>query len=148
VTANSMTDTLLLACLLSDWNGEPTYCRWCNAALEGRRRRWCSDECASAASSNHWFNASRFAVLRRDGHTCVLCGTAELVHAEDGVVVTRLEVHHRDERAEGAHDLCSCRHHVNGLETLCRACHLSEHAAIPKPPLASVQQLSLLGGAA
>jgi hypothetical protein len=73
VTANSMTDTLLLACLLSDWNGEPTYCRWCNAALEGRRRRWCSDECASAASSNHWFNASRFAVLRRDGHTCVLC---------------------------------------------------------------------------
>lgn len=125
--ANTMSDELLFQCRLSDWNGEPTYCRWCNKPLTGRQQRWCSTTCANDAAANHWWNAARHRARRREGNACVRCGTPEYALVDGRPVVVQLEVHHRDERADGRHGECSCVHHVDGLETLCRPCHLAEH---------------------
>lgn len=136
-----MSDDLLLRCLLSDWNGEPTYCRWCNKPLSGRRRRWCSDACAADASANHWFTGARHRAVRRDGRACVRCGTPETQKSDIGLLtVMALEVHHRDERADGRHGECSCVHHVDGLETLCHGCHMEEHHG---PKIPGAEQLRL-----
>lgn len=49
-------------------------CDWCGTGLEGRRRRWCSDECSDAFSRNHAWTSARAAALRRD-RVCQSCGS-------------------------------------------------------------------------
>lgn len=50
-------------------------CDWCGVGLEGRRRRWCSDDCSDAYSRNHAWTSARVAALARDGHRCLRCGS-------------------------------------------------------------------------
>lgn len=65
--------TVLLACPLSDWHGCPLRCRWCNAALTGRRTAWCSSSCSYEAGSQHyWSDAS--ARAKREQGRCQRCG--------------------------------------------------------------------------
>lgn len=45
------------------------------------------------------------------------------------VAARDLHVHHRVEIEPGEYRRRSCAHHMDGLETLCQACHLAEHAA-------------------
>jgi hypothetical protein len=128
-----MSDELLLACSLSKWQGGPKCCRWCDKPLTGRQQRWCSGACAGHASANHWFTSARHRALKRDGRQCVRCGAPEATLGGGLWRSNRLEVHHRDEKADGRHGQCSCAHHVDGLETLCRPCHLAEHRSRPEP---------------
>lgn len=55
------------------------HCDRCGKKLEGRRKRWCSDECSAWAwgefSRQHDWNSARQAALARDGHKCVRCGS-------------------------------------------------------------------------
>lgn len=56
-------------------------CDWCAATLEGRRRRWCSDDCANAYSRNHAWTSARAAALARD-RVCQRCGSDGVHPAE------------------------------------------------------------------
>jgi hypothetical protein len=49
-------------------------CDWCGSDLTGRRRRWCSDECSNAFSTNHAWTSARSAAIRRD-KVCQVCGS-------------------------------------------------------------------------
>lgn len=57
-------------------------CDWCGTTLQGRRRRWCSDDCADAYSRNHAWTSARAAALRRDV-VCLRCG-ADGTHPAEG----------------------------------------------------------------
>lgn len=163
-------------------------CSWCGAALKGRRKRWCRDECRDAMLANHYWAWARPAAVERDGGTCVRCGAnpqqlrasgaewLELLdfltgrppfvgmtawaeaqgmtlpqaiehrarfHAEqmaqqqpwydarkawgEWLVGFSLEVNHM-EPILGRHAEKGCHHHLDGLETLCHACHVTETA--------------------
>lgn len=49
-------------------------CLLCGTELEGRRIKWCSDECSDTYWRHHAWGVARPAALRRDGWTCVRCG--------------------------------------------------------------------------
>lgn len=49
-------------------------CDWCGEGLTGRRRRWCSDACSNAYSTNHAWTSARAAALARD-RVCQRCGS-------------------------------------------------------------------------
>lgn len=110
----TLTDDMLKACLGSTWGHGIKKCRWCNAQLTGRQKRWCAD-CRDAWAENHFWTAARSAALRRDGHKCVRCGSED-----------HLQVHHL-EHARGRHKRSDCIHHQRNLETLCRECHDTIH---------------------
>lgn len=115
------TDTLLLACELSEWQGDPHRCRWCNDTLLGRQRRWCSPQCVEQYKSEHWWDHARDAALTRDRRSCRDCSydPAE----RPGL----LEVHHLTP-VQG-HRGAGCQHHVAGLVTLCQHHHEQRHRA-------------------
>lgn len=56
-------------------------CDWCGTGLEGRRRRWCSDDCSNAYSRNHAWTSARAAAIRRD-EVCQTCGSDGVHPAE------------------------------------------------------------------
>jgi 5-methylcytosine-specific restriction endonuclease McrA len=70
------TDRVLEVCELrpGPWPAAPRTCVWCAAPLEGRRRRWCSDECERTFTREHNWQAARSAAIHRDGGACVTCG--------------------------------------------------------------------------
>lgn len=129
-------------------------CRWCGANLTGRRTRWCSDACSRAVGQNHDWSSARVAALRRDGNRCVRCGAdgqwaeghafwrvlrtmapladRDAIHEAllvliEGERAHRLEVNHLVP-IHGKHGQWGCHHHLDGLETLCRPCHVAETA--------------------
>ena len=69
---------------------------------------------------NHVWVHARHAALERDGYRCARCGNPDGLH-----------VHHRvpvnGDRTTG------CRHHVAGLEVLCRPCHAYAHQVLAAP---------------
>ena len=127
----------------------PGTCDWDGKPLQGRQRRWCSRACADAAFDNHSWTYAREAALRRDQRTCQRCGyhpppeprmsefPARLY--EDPVAaywavhnawcrhVRPMEVNHKTPIL-GLHNQSGCHHHLDGLEVLCRPCHLDETA--------------------
>lgn len=54
---------------------EKGFCRWCGNKCEGRRTRWCSDDCVESFDMLFNWNRIRSEVLNRDNHTCQLCGS-------------------------------------------------------------------------
>lgn len=130
-------------CPLAFGDNRDRLCAWCGNPLTGRARRWCSSECGMAYADNHSWSCVRPAALKRDGHKCVRCGATSW---SDGTY-TALEVNHKDP-VLGKHARAGCWHHLDGVETLCRPCHLDEtarqfgHQRIGD----AVNQMSLLGG--
>lgn len=121
------------------------HCVWCDAPLRGRQRRWCSEGCVRAHRTNHTWTVARAAALARDGYRCVRCGAHpgrdgppwqlleedfEAFQRRQAAWLagdSRLEVNHITP-CRGQHGALSCAHHLDGLETLCRRCHLAETA--------------------
>lgn len=77
-------DLLLWRCELATWSGQGDRCRWCDARLPPRRRRWCSDFCAGEAVANHVWGAARERRLRMDSVAATVVTAYELVEARDG----------------------------------------------------------------
>lgn len=104
-------------CELAFGDNPDRLCAWCGTALEGRRRRWCSDNCSNAWANNHAWTSARETARRRDGRRCVRpdCPTPQ----------QSIEVNHKVP-CLGKHGQNSCVHHLDGLETLCRPHHLEE----------------------
>lgn len=97
----------------------PGTCDACGAPLPGKRRRWCSDECADRWWGNHtWSWARSLAIRLAGGHEapCATCGR---------IVGYRGEVNHRDPR-EGRGYGPGCHNHQDNLEVLCHDCHAAE----------------------
>ena len=132
-------DEALLACTASAWEGDTTRCRWCNSELPPRRRRWCSDECATTWGRNHWWTAASKAAMRRDRRRCVDCRIdprdahqAALGAGIDPARARRfltLQVHHKTP-VLGRHGETGCHHHLDGLETVCLHHHLERHHGV------------------
>lgn len=115
-------------------------CAWCGETLPPRRRTWCSERCANAFWTNHWWTLARRAAKRRDKYRCRTCGVPApkrpvrtgfatlqayraAMRAWRGAKKTqRMEVNHRIP-CRGKHGTVSCDHHLDNLETLCIACH-------------------------
>jgi hypothetical protein len=113
-------DDMWAACELSKWGRgyrDLLACRWCNEPLRGATG-FCGQQCRDVARGNHYFNEAR--KLRRwaDGHRCTGCG-------KSGTGVT-IEIDHI-ERAWGRHNVPSCIHHQDNLQSLCggggKSCH-------------------------
>ncbi len=95
-------------------------CYWCGGELPPRRSKWCSAKCVKRYYSNHNWNGARKAAKRRDGYRCLQCGSKD-----------SLEVNHIVALADQGHSGnygWSCRNHLDGLVTLCHACHVIETA--------------------
>lgn len=118
-----MDDAALLACSASGWKGDPKHCRWCDAELTGRRKRWCSDECSNWFGRNHFWTWARNAAARRDKYLCCW---------RDGCGKRYAEVHHLTPIL-GRHALGGCHHHIDGLVSLCHEHHLRAHAELRLP---------------
>ena len=115
-------DKAMLACSASAWAGEPKRCRWCDAALPGRRTRWCSDACVDEYSRNHWWSwASSYRKRQNEGRC-----------ERDGCDRSAMETHHKTPIL-GRHAQSGCHHHQDGLEALCGEHHLEAHHG-PRPP--------------
>lgn len=119
----SGSDQHLILCTASAWTGAKRQCRWCDAALTGRKLRWCSNECANQYGNNHWWSAASEEAKKRDGYVCVECGKAGTDH---GIGKRGLQVHHLSPIL-GRHGVSGCHHHLDGLVTLCKAHHLEAH---------------------
>lgn len=104
-------------CVNAFGDNKKKLCAWCGKPLQGRRRRWCCNDCGDAWYRSHTWTGARGAALKRDGWKCVICGTPE-----------RLEVNHIVPR-RGAGYGNGCHHHIENLETLCHAHHLEVTAA-------------------
>ena len=65
------------------------------------------------------FNSKREQILKRDNYTCCKCQTC---FKDDP---SKLTVHHHDRQGRGS---LIKNNEDDNLETLCRACHASEHA--------------------
>lgn len=100
-------------------------CWWCGAALQGRQRRYCSEEHRWIYGTQYYWPAVRFRILMRDGYRCVRCDGTE-----------KLEVDHIIPIAHGGDefDPDNCR-------TLCHRCHVvvtrEQFPPKPKPPVLS-----------
>lgn len=107
--------TVALHCPLSTWAGEEKRCRWCNAALTGRKTAWCSKACNERFNDNHLWSWARHAKLKADRY-CARCGTARTLEVNHVVPIG------------GLHGVLGCWHHQAGLVVLCREHHLEETA--------------------
>lgn len=62
-----------VTCALAYGDNEERRCAWCGDPLDGRRTRWCSDDCSYAYGKNHYWTDAKRAARKRDG-ACVRCG--------------------------------------------------------------------------
>lgn len=78
--------------------------------------------------TNHDWRSARYAVLKRDGHACVVCGEhrdGEKARAyEKRTRKSYLEVNHIVP-VNGKRKGWDCQNHLDNLETLCHTCHLA-----------------------
>lgn len=140
------------------WPAMARTCIWCGGRIPARSTRWCADGCAAEFTRQHKWSAARAAAISRDRHQCVRCGVSAdekkrelaavkaliltltathpmgLARWREGRTAERLylqphllEVNHRTPIL-GRHHEFGCHHHVDGLETLCHACHVRETA--------------------
>ena len=118
---------LIQTCSLAHRDGDG--CNWCGSELPKRRRTWCSDKCANAFWTNHWWTLARRAAKRRDKYRCKRCGERAPKRGTPNYSALRkkhrVEVNHI-QQARGAHVRLSCLHHLTNLETLCLSCHKAE----------------------
>lgn len=130
---------LMPGCVLLPYDGVPGRCGACGKKLAGRRTAWCSQECSQVYPLNHFWTSARVAALERDEKRCVKCGWADDFfdsHLRNGQIViwsranlngqrpmNRLEVNHIVPRVGGGYGT-GCWNHLDGLETLCRKCHV------------------------
>lgn len=124
-----MIDAVLIACESTPWVGETGHCLGCNAALSGRRTRWCSSTCSDVVLGNHMWTVARNRAMNRTNRRCERCG------------VWAMAVHHI-EPCLGAHGIYSCKHHQSNLTPLCDFHHREAHALLREAELRS-QQLHL-----
>ena len=108
-------------------------CHWCRKALKGRQKRWCSRACSKDAVANHRWTQAKAAA--KAPVTYYLCARALLVTFAEGFrprvqgppgcegFTRHPEVNHKDPIL-GKHGSWGCHHHQDGLEVLCRPCHL------------------------
>lgn len=126
-------------CALMPFLDEPGVCNHCGKPLTGRRTQWCSSACERVLRENHDWNLARRAARKRDGNRCVRCsytGVPRMFvgHVDGPPVIGMpawrrsdwsewgLEVNHTTPR-EGRGYGWGCAHHLDGLETLCKAHH-------------------------
>jgi len=107
----------------------PTGCGRCGNPLTGRRRMWCSDECAQEYYKNHIWNVARAEAHRRANYSCVGCGARSE------------EIDHIQERKGYPLSKHSCLHHQENLRALCHHCHVNRRT------LLDTEQLPLQGAA-
>lgn len=113
-------DAAMLACPLSEWDGDPRRCRWCNDENPTTAHRWCSPACVLDYKQNHWWDEAKARAKRRD-RRCQDC--IEDKAARPGL----LEIHHITP-CVGVRT-ASCLHHLDGLVTLCQHHHDARHRA-------------------
>lgn len=114
--------------------GVKGFCWRCGERLPKYRRKWCSETCALEYVRNHSWSFANRAALTRDHHRCVKCGSGK-----------NLEVNHIEPR-NGMGYGPGCHHHLGGLETLCRTCHVVvtvEQNRIRKLVAQGYQQLTM-----
>ena len=75
--------------------------------------------------ANHYWGDARRRARERDKNRCKECGSTGLrgPKKERG-----LQVHHKTP-VNGKHGMSGCHHHLDGLLTLCKPCHLLQHRA-------------------
>lgn len=116
----------------------PTGCGWCGRTLTGRQKKWCSRKCSREYRANHRWTDAKAAVKKEA--TWFLCANAEFERGEGGQwgyttkargprgclgFTQKPEVNHITP-IKGKHGTWGCHHHLEGLEVLCRPCHLAE----------------------
>lgn len=103
-------------CHLSDWEGIPGNCNWCNTVIPtgGRRTVWCKDLCRRSWERNHVWRRARIYARKRAAYRC----SRPECEAERGDI----EINHIDPRnGEGYGP--GCGHHQSNLEGLCQKHH-------------------------
>lgn len=114
---------------------KPGRCDSCSRRLPPRRRRWCSNHCATriytAIARQHEWTSARAAAVKRDKYRCRRCRVtqSQLVlgctcHTY-GTCQHQLEVNHIEPRNGQGYGK-GCHHHLDNLETLCHNCHVVE----------------------
>jgi 5-methylcytosine-specific restriction endonuclease McrA len=102
-------------------------CVGCGTPLTGRQEIWCSVQCGEVFWDNHAWTNARKARLKLDHYRCVRCGAGRVGVGQRSTRGGGLEVNHKTP-VLGKHGKNGCWHHLDGLETLCRDCHLKETA--------------------
>jgi hypothetical protein len=91
----------------------PGHC-WCGKKLRGRQTKYCSVGHRKEVVNNHrWTQARAAAKARVTFYKCERCGE----------FTDKVEVNHVDPIL-GKHGSWGCHHHQDGLEVLCKPCHL------------------------
>lgn len=117
-----------IPCPLTDWDGTPGHCNWCNTLIPttGRRKVWCRDQCRRLWERNHIWRRARIFARKRAGYRCTVVACT----AERGDI----EINHIDPR-NGQGYGPGCHHHQDptpdvvtgeprgGLEGLCHEHH-------------------------
>ena len=104
-------------------------CPWCGGTVNGKRRRYCSEECKKAFQDMTVWHRGRdpysLRMLYRDNFTCRDCGEFHAFVNEHGMQIPiddgDLEVHHILPVSEGGGD------EPGNLITLCKRCHRKRH---------------------
>lgn len=128
-----------MGCELLD--ARPGRCGWCGKKLRGRQKKWCSRTCDRAYVANHRWTQAKAAVKKDAAY--YFCANANPFgmlfksgdrvrgewHGPEGCLVFTQapEVNHKSP-IKGKHGTFGCHHHQDGLEVLCRPCHLAETA--------------------
>lgn len=120
------------ACSVVPFAGVAGRCDLCGRELKGKQRVWCGKRCANAYRAQHHWTLARAAAKRRDGYRCRHCGTGR----ENPTA--NLEVNHVVPRLGQGYGW-GCWHHLDNLESLCRACHRKVTNAQRAQRLARVQ---------
>ena len=103
-------------------------CHGCGGPIRPPRRVWCPSDCERRILENHVCGVARYAVLKRDGHKCVICGQGERddrardYQRRHGKSI--LEVNHI-QPVNGNRRSVACSNHLDNLETLCHDCHVA-----------------------
>jgi 5-methylcytosine-specific restriction endonuclease McrA len=123
-----MTD--ITECVLIAPRAGACWVKACGIELPPRRRRWCSDDHRNLWGRNHVWSKVRLAAIKRDRAICQRCRAVGGLHYRwTGRSYRGLEINHIVPLRDGSHATSQCRHHLDGVETLCRACHHAVTAA-------------------
>lgn len=117
------------SCPLRPVDRGPGACAGCGEAVEGRRRKWCSDKCANRWWVAHSWTSARWEAIRRSsGFTADQLrdmGSALYSMAfcdQCGAYTSSPEVNHVDPR-NGLGYGAGCHNHQTNLQVLYHACH-------------------------
>ncbi len=100
-------------CYLSEYNATPKNKKRIRAAKDKWYRRNVTPESRRIDREQRNYGGRRQAILKRDRHRCVRCGSRD-----------SLTVHHKDGKGRG---VPTPNNADSNLETLCRPCHARVH---------------------